>query len=50
MNEYFTLLKAESLGLFGINKALHNKDKSAKKKLGASITGIVIIGCIVAFM
>lgn len=50
MNEYFTLLKAESLRLFGINKALHNKDKSAKKKLGASITGIVIIGCIVAFM
>ena len=50
MNEYFTLLKAESLRLFGINKALHNKDASAKKKLGASVTGIALIGCIVAFM
>lgn len=44
MSEYLVLLKAESLRLFGINKMLHNKDGSAKKKLGASVVGVALLG------
>lgn len=47
MNNFFTLLKVQTLGLFGINKKLNKKSGSGKSAITGILSLLLIAACIV---
>ena len=47
MNNFFTLLKVQALGLFGINKKLNKKSGSGKSAITGMLSLLLIAACIV---
>lgn len=49
MNKVFLICKAYYLAFFGINKAIHNKDKREKSKTFLTLFGLLVLGLLLLF-